>query len=77
MVSQSHLFKYLAEFDLSRTQVERNIRTTFLVFDTSIGIGEEVEVVFAAQSDEIPDDRFTLTLVVTTFREITINIQIE
>ena len=59
---QAQLLEYLDELDLGIAEEERYIITTILILDTSIGVGEEVEIVLAAETDEIAENGITCLL---------------
>ena len=59
---QAQAFEHLDELNLGIAKQERNIITTILVLDASISVGEEVEVVFAAETDEVAEDGITCLL---------------
>ena len=48
-------FEILGETYLCMVEKERNIIATILVLDSGIGIGEEIEIVLTAQTDEIAE----------------------
>jgi hypothetical protein len=57
-------FEILGETYLCMVEKERYIIATILVLDSGIGVGEEIEVVLAAQTDEIAEDSIPSLLLV-------------
>ena len=55
-------FELLGETYLCMVEKERYIIATILILDSGIGVSEEVEVVLAAQADEIAEDGITCLL---------------
>jgi hypothetical protein len=48
--------KILDETNLSMVEEKRYILTTILILDSGIGVGEEIEIVLAAETDEVTED---------------------
>jgi hypothetical protein len=49
-------FEILGETYLCMVEKERYIIATILILDSGIGVGEEIKIVLAAQTDEITED---------------------
>lgn len=57
-------FKLLSKTNLSMVEEKRYIFTSILILDSSVGVGEEIEIMLTAQAYEIAEDSIASLLLV-------------